>query len=79
MNQWWSWILTAIGITGLYLVGKKSLWGWIVGIGVQLLWIAYAVATQQWGFIISALAYGAINLRNYIRWNNEKKLKEKVL
>ncbi|HEY0771767.1 MAG TPA: hypothetical protein VGD31_15685 [Sphingobacteriaceae bacterium] len=76
MSQWWSWLLAAIGIFGLYLAGKRNLYGWVIGIGVQVLWIAYAIATRQWGFIASALAYAAVNLRNYIRWNNEAKVVE---
>lgn len=76
MSQWWSFILMAVGILGLYLAGKKNLYGWAILIGAQFLWIAYALATKQWGFIISALAYGAVNLRNYLRWKKEKKILE---
>lgn len=82
MNQWWSWILTSIGIIGLYLVGKHSLWGWVIGAGVQFLWLTYAIVTRQWGFLVSAFAYGSINIRNYMRWYIEKKellRKEKVV
>jgi flagellar biosynthesis protein FliR len=73
MSQWWSWTLTIIGVSGLYLVGKRSLWGWIIGIFAQLLWLVYAIVTEQWGFIASALAYGSINLINFNRWRSEKK------
>lgn len=27
----------------------------------QLLWIAYAITTRQWWFLLSAFAYGAAN------------------
>jgi hypothetical protein len=67
-GQWWSWSLAAIGITGLWLAGSGRKSGWVTGIAVQLLWIAYAVATSQWGFIASALAYGTANTRNLVRW-----------
>lgn len=67
-SQWWSWTLAAIGITGLALAGSRKSAGWAVGLGVQALWIAYAIATRQWGFIASAIGYGAVNLRNWMRW-----------
>ncbi len=67
-GQWWSWSLAAIGITGLWLAGSEHKSGWIVGILVQSLWIVYAVMTRQWGFIASAIAYGAVNTRNLVRW-----------
>lgn len=71
MAWWWSWLLTAIGVTGLYLAGSKRLAGWMVGIGVQALWIAYAVSSEQWGFLVSAFAYGGVNIRNLVRWRRE--------
>lgn len=68
MNQWWSWILTAVGVTGLFLAGSNRKAGWALGLGAQLLWVSYAVATEQWGFIASAFAYGGVYARNWLRW-----------
>lgn len=69
--QYWSWLLAAIGVTGLWLAGSHRLIGWQIGLGVQTLWITYAIITQQWGFIASALAFGTVNLRNLIKWKRE--------
>jgi hypothetical protein len=67
----WSWILTVIGATGLLLAGKKVTWAWLVGLGAQVLWIAYALATKQYGFLASAGIYGAVYLRNHMLWRAE--------
>jgi hypothetical protein len=64
----WSYLLAVIGVTGLWLAGRQLAAGWAVGLGAQALWIAYAVATRQWGFIASAVAYGAVYGRNFLRW-----------
>lgn len=69
---WWSWLLMAVGVTGLYLAGSKRKIGWFIGIAVQLLWVTYAVVTKQWGFIASAIVYGAVNIRNWRRWRREE-------
>lgn len=71
MSQWWSWVLAAIGVTGLFLAGSKRKLGWAVGFGVQALWVIYAIATRQWGFIFSAIAYGWVYARNWLRWRRE--------
>ena len=65
----WSWLLTAVGVTGLYFAGSKKRWGWAIGLGAQALWIAYALATRQYGFLVSAVAYGFVYGRNFWRWS----------
>lgn len=64
----WSFLLAAIGVMGIYLAGRKSYWGWALGLGAQVLWVAYAVATAQWGFILSAVAYGVVYGKNLWQW-----------
>lgn len=66
--SWWSWLLAAVGVTGLFLAGSSNKLGWALGFGAQLLWVVYAVVTEQWGFIASALAYGFVYARNWLRW-----------
>jgi hypothetical protein len=68
--MWWGWsyLLTAGGVFGLWLAGRKNWWGWVVGLAMQLVWLSYAVITAQWGFIVSALAYGAVYAANLRRW-----------
>lgn len=68
MSQWWSWALAAIGVTGLYLAGKRLAAGWAVGLAAQALWIAYGLATGQLGFVASAAAYAAVNIKNLVSW-----------
>ncbi|GGK32331.1 hypothetical protein GCM10010124_26400 [Pilimelia terevasa] len=67
-HQAWSWILAAVGITGLWLAGSGRRAGWAIGIASQALWLAYAVATSQWGFLASVAGYGAVHVRNWRRW-----------
>jgi hypothetical protein len=68
VNQAWSWLLTAVGVTGLILAGRNLWWAWLIGLGAQVLWIAYAIVTRQWGFIASAFIYGTVYVINTRRW-----------
>lgn len=73
MIPWyWSWLLATIGVTGLWLAGSKKTAGWVIGIGVQVLWITYGISTEQLGFVVMALAYGTVNIRNLIKWRRER-------
>ena len=69
----WSWALALIGMTGVYFTTKKMIAGFVVGVSVQILWIAYAVSTAQYGFIFSAIGYGAINAIGIYRWRKQSK------
>jgi hypothetical protein len=60
---WWSYVLAAIGVTGLWIAATRPTIGWRFNIAAQIVWLAYAVATRQWGFIVTAVAYGVVYLR----------------
>lgn len=68
----WSYLLTAVGVPGLWLAGRKVWWAWFVGLGAQGLWLAYALSTKQYGFLVSAFAYGFVYARNGLRWMKER-------
>ena len=59
----WSWLLTAVGVTGLYFAGRHRRIGWAIGIAAQILWVAYALATAQHGFLVSVAAYGWVYVK----------------
>lgn len=61
----------AIGVTGLYFAGRKNKVGWAIGIFAQVLWVSYALATSQYGFLVSAGAYGWVYVRNFLAWHRE--------
>jgi len=77
MTQWWwSWLLTAVGVTGLYFAGRRRALGWGIGVAAQALWIAYALVTKQHGFVLSAGAYGFVYGKNFLAWRKEATCRE---
>lgn len=71
-NLVWSVVLATVGILGLYLAGSRNVLGWLVSFGAQVLWFIFAIVTKQYGFILSALAYGWVYGRNYLKWRREQ-------
>lgn len=67
----WSYVLAAIGVTGIFFVGRKTIWGWLVLLVNECLWIVYAVTTEQYGFIFAAIAYGIVYIKSYMLWRQE--------
>lgn len=73
MNPYWSYILAAVSVFGLWLAGRKSKTGWAVGFGSQFLWATYGVVTEQWGFALSAIPFAWVQGRNYLAWSKTEK------
>ncbi|MFW7414741.1 hypothetical protein [Demequina sp. SO4-18] len=67
----WDWLLTAVGVTGFILAGRRVWWSWYVNLACQALWMAYAIVTEQYGFIIAALVYTVVFLRNALAWTKD--------
>ena len=69
--EYWSWVLAVIGVAGIYFVGKKTLWGWFVLLFGETIWIVYALVTEQYGFIVSAIAYALVYVKSYLHWKED--------
>jgi nicotinamide riboside transporter PnuC len=68
----WSYVLAGLGVLSLYLTGKKLKSGWVVGIVNSGLWMAYAIVTNQLGFLLSAFVFVAVQIKNYLKWAKEE-------
>jgi hypothetical protein len=71
MTQYWSWLLAVIGVAGIFLVGRKTIWGWLVLCINECIWILYALATKQYGFIVMAVAYALVYVKSYMQWRRD--------
>jgi hypothetical protein len=70
-DQYWGWILSLLGLAGFYVTGKKIWWGWWLNVGAQAVWYAYAIATQQWGFLVMTTMYTFMFTKNALAWTKE--------
>lgn len=70
-NQFWNYLITAVGLFGFYLAGKKVWWCWYVNIINQVLWFTYGWVTDQWGFVLGTFFYTFVFVKNAISWTKE--------
>ena len=68
MNPLWSYVLSFFGVLGMWLAGSGKRAGWAIGVLCQFGWFAYALVSEQYGFIIGCLAYGSVQFRNWRKW-----------
>ena len=72
-HEYWSWVLSIIGVIGLYLTGKKKWHGFAVGLAAEVAWVWYSFVTKQWGFIFGATIYIAAYVFNIKEWLNDER------
>lgn len=72
MREWLihygSYGLAPFGLLGMYVVGLKKRWGWVLSMTTQVLWALYAVGTFQFGFLIGTVSYFLVYLKNWRGW-----------
>lgn len=66
-----SWLLTFYSLFGVWLVGRKKIEGWLIGLSCQGLWFFYALSTHQYGFIVSSVVFAVVYVINYRKWKAE--------
>ena len=77
MIAWyWSWMLMSVNLTAMVLAGRRLWWAWLVAVVAECLWLVYGYATQQWGFSVFALVFGAVYLRNAYTWRGAPRPRE---
>ena len=64
---YWTWALTGLQVMALWVAGRGLAWGWMIGSAVQPGWIAYALMTDQLGFVIGCGISTGVQLSAYLR------------
>ena len=64
-------ILGVAGIAGIFIAGSGRWQGWLIGLLVQPVWLAFAVVTQAWGLMVLPFGYGWVYARNLRKWLRE--------
>ena len=70
--EMWSWLAASLSIVGLWLSGHNPRVGWVYGIGIQTVWVAYGVDTGQSGMLALSVAFVVLYSRNLWRWRGTR-------
>jgi len=63
-----SYVLSVIGVTGLFVIGRGKWYGWLIAFLNECLWVTFALTTKQYGFLLGAGVYGTVNVYNARKW-----------
>lgn len=76
-SQFWSWVVTIVGLVGFFFAGRRKWWSWYINLGCQVLWAVYALVSHQPAFLVSVAVYSIVFARNAHRWTTEHYRKER--
>jgi hypothetical protein len=71
----WTWALFGfelIGVTGMWFVGRKYWWGWLIVLLHSVPWAVYSVIYEKPGFIAMSVMWWTVNATNMIKWRRER-------
>lgn len=66
------WLAGAIEFCGVYLVGNRNRYGFLLNLSCNGLWIYVAYRSGVYGLIPVSLLMAVVNVRNFAKWTMEK-------
>lgn len=63
---------SAVTLWMFWLAGSKQVKTWTVGLGNQVLWVAFIVTFEAWGLIPLTAALTVVYARNLARWKRDE-------
>lgn len=69
-------VTSAIGailaFTTMWLLARKSRWGWITQAAQTGSWLIVGPLTGQWFYVLTGLVFPVMSIRAFIRWSREE-------
>ena len=67
-----SFIAPAVTALGLWFIGNKKKYGFLVGISAEVFWMLLGWFSEAYGLVFWSLIFTFLYLRNYLKWSNAK-------
>lgn len=67
----WTWLLfvmEVVGVAGMWFVGRRHWWGWLIVLGHSVPWLVYAIVERLPGFVAMTAMWWAMHAYNARRW-----------
>jgi hypothetical protein len=65
------WVMSAVTLYGVYLAGNKTVTAWWLGLGNQVLWLAFIIHNEAWGLLPMLAGMVVLYSRNILKWSRE--------
>lgn len=67
------WLATFAGLTGVYLIGSKNRYGFLVMMVASLSWMTVGFMIQSYALIIGSLVFFGLHVRGWLKWRRDSR------
>ena len=67
------WLATVCGLTGVYLLGNKNKYGFLVFMMASASWITFGVLTGSVAVIIGSSIFLIMHFRGWLSWRRDER------
>ena len=65
------WIATIAGLTGVYLIGNKNKFGFLIMMIASLSWMAVGFMIGSLALILGSAVFFSLHVRGWFKWRKE--------
>ena len=66
------WLATVCGLTGVYLIGSKNRYGFLIMMLASLSWMTVGFMIGSLALIIGSAVFFALHVRGWLKWRRDK-------
>ena len=65
------WLATVAGLTGVYLIGSKNKYGFLVMMIASISWMTVGFMIQSLALILGSVVFFSLHVRGWVRWRRD--------
>ena len=73
------WIAAIVALTGVYFIGRKNKYGFLICAVSGVIWCCVALSTGVYGLLLEVVLLFILNIYNFNKWRKEEKRKNNEL
>lgn len=67
------WLATACGLTGVFLLGNKNKYGFLIFMMASASWVTFGVIVASWAVVLGSSIFFIMHLRGFIKWRRDER------
>ncbi len=70
--SWWGWGANVVLFSGLWFVGNRLWWAFLLTIVGEVVWVVIAINREQYDLAAICALFSGVALRNLVRWRRSR-------